>query len=179
MDNFDVTQEGAFYSVDDLVNGAQYLLSLDNVNVTEPELYRKLNSALIRWNIGDTAVLPELNEAVNMLTDRLDLLAHPVKDPIRTLVQQHGWESVQDCINGCNELLKTVRTLKNVQGSDVTKLVKATYAATMQRKQSVPVSFNTVDTMCTLYEVLSVAAFTKSGMLDLEVPMYEKHSSGV
>ncbi len=175
---FDVN-DSMFYSIEDLIAGAQYILSLDSVHTNEPAAYRELKSLLTRWHLGDVNVLAEINASVESIKSRLDMVADPAKDPIRTLCQQHGWESPQDVINGSYTLLQSARTFPGVDRSEIRRLSAAVVNADTMRKNSTPVTFGVVNTMCEAYNILRDSVMLKSGVLDLEVPMYEKHNSDV
>jgi hypothetical protein len=166
MKDFDVFNETPFADVDDLLNGVQYVLSLDRVNSSAPRDYALLNNYYVRYRvIGETSVLPHMAKLMNTMIVQHDLLADPALDPVRAKLQMCGFENVQECINACSALI----TACNVELTlDEKNLAHNVTLANQYRAQKIPVPFVIVNALCSLYEICISAMFVDN-ILDLGV----------
>jgi hypothetical protein len=166
MTDFNVSDETPFADVADLLNGVQYVLSLDRVSSAAPADYQLLGNYYVRYKVlGEADVLPHMAKLMNAMITQHDLLADPATDPVRAKLQMCGFESVQECINACASLIVACNAELTL---DEKNLAHNVTLAVEYRAQKIPVPFVIVNAMCSLYEICIAAMLTDS-ILDLGV----------
>jgi hypothetical protein len=169
MDNNDVNAYTRFNDIDDLLNAVQYVLSIDRVSSGSPKDYSLLGNYYIRYTVtNEVAVLSHMAALTETLVTRHDLVANPATDPVRARLQLDGWQSVQQCINGCKEIMRITANMQSPPYSAINTLNSVVYAADVQRAQKVPVTFDNVVRLCDLYNTLAEFAL-KPSVLDMEI----------